>query len=711
MVRLNGESEKTKLSEYLLKELNTTDETLIEYILHLAENDSLDTLKDHIGSDVLKEIRGLFLGKFGISKDPNTMTGRSDFQHPTDILSVSLSREEEITNYRTKPNRSNGSCHVGRYPVESKREEILRKLRSNQFVMIRGDTGCGKTTQIPKYLLEEYGSVVCTQPRRIAAISMSRRVSEELNTEVGDVVGYKIRFEEMSSDRTRIWFVTDGVLLRECIKDRLLMKYDAIIIDEAHERSINTDTIIGYCKDLVQERKDLKVVIMSATLNVSKLTYFLNCPVVEIKCKMFPSEIFYLKYEEKGDYFYETLKTVGQIYESKPDGNILVFLTGQEEIDEGYKILKKNLGGRGFKLFKLYSSISHEEQNLIFKESKDRKIILSTNIAETSLTIEDIKYVVDCGYVKSRRFLPEHGIDVLEVVKISKAQAKQRAGRTGRTTPGEVYRIYSKMQYCEMEEENKPEILRSNLMNTALLLKSIDVKDIPSFSFVDKPSTVSILKALKCLYHLQALDDTGAITEMGIRMAEIPLDPRLSKALIVGSRLGCLDDLVVICSMISVENVSSEQLPSDKRGDHFAYLRIYKAWEDAGFSYGFCKRRGLNHQNMAYVRRYVNQLRGLFGDSKKGGGEEEVVIALCSGFIMNIARRQKDGYISLYEKSECYIHPSSSLYKTSPPLVLYNDILFTKREYMKHCLSVDPKTLEMVPNNLYGRIGLKGLPM
>ncbi|MGL5900468.1 MAG: helicase-related protein, partial [Lactobacillaceae bacterium] len=318
-------------------------------------------------------------------------------------------------------------------PVESKIDLIYNLLKINNIVLIQGDTGCGKTTKIPRLLLKKYKNIVCTQPRRIAAISVAKRVSKDLNTKVGDLVGYAVRFEDCISKNTRLRFVTDGILLREISQYQNLEKYDCIVIDEAHERTINIDILLGFCKSMLDKNHKMKIVIMSATLATENFINFFNCPFIDIKHKKHPLENYFLKNYKTDCWFEETLKTIVQLEKTEPTGDILVFLTGQEEIKEAHEILKEYIDIGNCKFFTMYSSMPIEEQELVFEKYPIRKIILSTNVCETSITIENIKFVIDCGRVKQMRYSDNLGMYILETAMISKAQARQRSGRAGRT--------------------------------------------------------------------------------------------------------------------------------------------------------------------------------------------------------------------------------------------------------------------------------------
>ena len=426
-------------------------------------------------------------------------------------------------------------------PTYKLRDELVRAVADNQILVVVGDTGSGKTTQMTQYLAEEgftlRGRIGCTQPRRVAAMSVAKRVAEEVGCRLGQEVGYTIRFEDCTSPESKIVYMTDGMLLRQSLVDNDLSQYSCIILDEAHERTINTDVLFGLLKQTVARRKDLKLIVTSATLDAEKFSqYFFGCPIFTIPGRAFPVEVLYTK-EPESDYLDASLITVMQIHLSEPPGDILVFLTGQEEIDTSCQILYERMKALGpsvpeLIILPVYSALPSEMQSRIFDPAPpgSRKVVLATNIAETSITIDGIYYVVDPGFVKQKAYNAKLGMDSLVVIPISKAQAKQRAGRAGRTGPGKCYRLYTESAFRnEMMENSVPEIQRTNLGNTVLMLKALGINDLITFDFMDPPPLQTLVTALQQLYALGALDNEGLLTREGRKMAEFPLEPPLSK--------------------------------------------------------------------------------------------------------------------------------------------------------------------------------------
>ncbi|ETW03303.1 hypothetical protein, variant [Aphanomyces invadans] len=414
-------------------------------------------------------------------------------------------------------------------PVGQFKQQILDTIESNQIVVCIGETGSGKTTQIPQFLLEagyaKSKRIAITQPRRVATVAVAKRVGEELAASGHSIqsVGYTIRFDDHTSASTQIKFMTDGILVRECLQDPLLSAYSIVMLDEAHERSIHTDILFGLLHSILSKRRDLKLIVTSATLDADKFSQFFdNCPVVQIPGRSFPVDIYHSKQHQimgksgpVSTYIQSAVDTTMQIHEHEPEGHILVFLTGQKEIEEACALLRKRLdqlahdGGVAALphtlILPLYGALTSDKQRRIFSPcGKSRKIIVCTNIAETSLTVDGVKYVVDAGFTKQKVYNPVRGMESLVVLPISQVSAQQRAGRAGRTSAGKCYRLYSKKSYSAMFNETIPEIQRSNLANTILYLKVLGIDDVVGFGYLDPPQEDSILDALQQLYTLGA---------------------------------------------------------------------------------------------------------------------------------------------------------------------------------------------------------------
>ncbi|XP_058083127.1 probable pre-mRNA-splicing factor ATP-dependent RNA helicase DEAH2 isoform X4 [Magnolia sinica] len=459
-------------------------------------------------------------------------------------------------------------------PVWQQKEEFLQVLKESQTLILVGETGSGKTTQIPQFALEA-GShldkdrrkmVACTQPRRVAAMSVSRRVAEEMDVTIGEEVGYSIRFEDCSGPKTILKYLTDGMLLREAMTDPLLERYRVIILDEAHERTLATDVLFGLLKEVLKNRPDLKLVVMSATLEAEKFRgYFNDAPLMKVPGRLHPVEIFYTQEPER-DYLEAAIRTVVQIHMCEPAGDILVFLTGEEEIEDACRKITKEINNLGdqvgpVKAVPLYSTLPPAMQQKIFEPAPPplkedgppgRKIVVSTNIAETSLTIDGIVYVIDPGFAKQKVYNPRVRVESLLVSPISKASAHQRSGRAGRTQPGKCFRLYTEKSFNnDLQPQTYPEILRSNLANTVLTLKKLGIDDLVHFDFMDPPAPETLMRALEVLNYLGALDDEGNLTKLGEIMSEFPLDPQMSKMLVVSPEFNCSNEILSVSAMLS----------------------------------------------------------------------------------------------------------------------------------------------------------------
>lgn len=619
-------------------------------------------------------------------------------------------------------------------PVYAMRDELIKSIRENQFIVIVGETGSGKTTQIVQYIFEEGLNVnekneekmiACTQPRRVAAISVAKRVAEEVNCKLGKEVGYNVRFDDVSGPETRIKYMTDGMLQREALRDPLMSKYSVIMLDEAHERTIATDVLFGLLRTAANMNPELKIIVTSATLDSDKFSkYFNDCPIIKIPGRTYPVEILYTK-EPEMDYLAAALDSVMQIHLSEPDGDILVFLTGQEEIDTSCEILfqrAKALGESAPELIILpvYSSLPSEMQSRIFEPTPagSRKVILATNIAETSITIDGIYYVVDPGFVKINAYDPKLGMDSLVVSPISQAQANQRSGRAGRTGPGKCYRLYTESAYNnEMLPNSIPDIQRQNLSNTILLLKAMGINDLLNFGFMDPPPTNTMLSALHDLYTLGALDEEGYLTLLGKKMVEFPMDPSLAKVLINSFEHSCSEEILTIIAMLSIPTIfyrpKEKQNLADQRkarfhhssGDHLTLLNVYRAWVLNGYSAQWCQENFIQERGLRRaqeVKKQISKIITRFNHSLVSCHNEldRVRKVICSGFFKNSAKRDpQEGYKTLIDLTPVSMHPSSSLFGKSPEYVVYHTLLLTTKEYMNCVTTIDPKWLpEVAPS-------------
>lgn len=559
-------------------------------------------------------------------------------------------------------------------PVFPFRDSLIEAVREHQVLIVEGETGSGKTTQIPQYLHEagftdDSKCIGCTQPRRVAAMSVAARVAQEMEVKLGNEVGYSIRFEDCTSERTVIKYMTDGTLHREFLSEPDLASYSVMIIDEAHERTLHTDILFGLVKDIARFRPDLKLLISSATLDAQKFSeFFDDAPIFRIPGRRFPVDIYYTKAPE-ADYVDACVVSVLQIHATQPLGDILVFLTGQDEIETCNEMLQdrtKRLGSKVKELIILpvYANLPSDMQAKIFEPTPSgaRKVVLATNIAETSLTIDNIVYVIDPGFAKQNNFNSRTGMESLMVVPISKASANQRAGRAGRVAPGKCFRLYTAWAYKnELEDNTIPEIQRINLGNAVLTLKALGINDLINFDFLDPPPHETLVLALEQLYALGALNHHGELTKAGRRMAEFPTNPMMAKMLLASEKYKCSEEIVTLAAMLSV-NGAIFYRPKDKiihadtarknfnhpGGDHLSLMNVYNQWVESDFSIQWCYENFIQYRSMKRGRDVREQLVGLMERVEiemVSSLTEDANIrkAITAGYFYHIARLSKGG--------------------------------------------------------------------
>ena len=688
---------------------------------------------------------------------------------------------------------------IFRLPIYKNKEELINLLKSPDInvIIIMGETGCGKTTQVPKIIYENLpldNKMICiTQPRRIAAISISERVAEELDSKIGETVGFSVRFKEKMSKKTKIKFLTDGMLVRECILDKNLEKYKYIILDEIHERSIHTDILMMICNDLLinKRRSDLKLIIMSATLDPNKyMEYFKTNALIKVQGRKFPIKVFNIAEEKEEEinslskninqkkeldyydliskYIDRCLNCILQIILSEKEedkyGDILVFLPGQEDIEDLQELLKSKKeeintelpNGKNieFKILPLFGSLPSNQQLKIFRPLKNkygkniRKIILATNIAETSLTIKNIKYIIDSGFFKMRKFYPKLNIDTLKVTQISKNSALQRAGRAGRESPGICYRLYTQEEYKNFSEQTEPEILRINLRNISLQLFSIGYTNFEKINFIDKPPMDNFNNAFDDLISYGALDkENKNITSLGKKMAILPMDPIYSLILINAldnKYHDVFEDIVAIISVLQSDNIyynpnnlreKIEKIREkylDPISDHLSLKNIFNEYKNANNKEKFCKENFLNDKalakSMEIYKQLMSYLEKIFMDEFKkkeintqmeqkieeidkyldkmknkdnNENKNELIInCLLTGYFNNIAKYSNDNFFETLKGNQlCKIHPTSVLIR-KPKLgkqygyLIFNEMIITSKKYLKCCTLITQQQVD-----------------
>ncbi|CEI93326.1 Putative Adenosinetriphosphatase [Rhizopus microsporus] len=605
----------------------------------------------------------------------------------------------------------------GKIDRKKKEEALYQRYKDEEKFETEQETW--EKSQIQK------SSIGCTQPRRVAAMSVAARVAEEMGVHLGQEVGYSIRFEDCTSERTVVKYMTDGMLLREFMTEPDLASYSCMIIDEAHERTLSTDILFGLIKDIARFRPDLKLLISSATMNAQKFSeFFDDAPIFNIPGRPYPVEIYYTKAPE-ANYLRAAITQVLTIHVTQGRGDILVFLTGQDEIEAAHEGLTQACKALGSKISELiicpiYANLPSEMQARIFEPTPEgaRKVILATNIAETSITVEGVAYVIDPGFNKQKSFNPRTGMEALTVVPCSRASATQRAGRAGRTGPGKCFRLFTQWAfYNEMEENTVPEIQRVNLSNVVLLLKSLGINDLVNFDFLDPPVEDTMIRSLSQLYALGALNDRAELTKLGRRMAEFPIDPCMSKAIVASEKYECTDEVVSICAMLS-EQSSLLYRPKDKKiladtahqnlvkpgGDHLTLLNIWNQWVETDYSVQWCYENFIQVKTMERVRNVRDQLVQLLD-------RVEVKLAITSGFFFNAARLNKSGdsYRTVKQNQTVHIHPSSSMLQKKPKWIIYFELVLTSKEYMRQVMEIEPNWLLEVAPHYYKESDLDNL--
>lgn len=638
-------------------------------------------------------------------------------------------------------------------PVTQRRDDIAAAIAANQVVIVAGETGSGKTTQLPKICLELgrgiRGTIGHTQPRRLAARTVSTRIAEELGTPLGEAVGYTVRFTDQAGDRTLVKLMTDGILLAEVQRDRRLLRYDTLIIDEAHERSLNIDFLLGYLRQLLPRRPDLKVIVTSATIEPERFAaHFDGAPIVEVSGRTYPVEIRYRPLEvvvpatggeDPDDPDHEVVRTelrdpteaiidaVAEL-EAEPPGDVLVFLSGEREIRDTAEALRAVTDQAHTEVLPLYARLPTAEQQKVFQPARTaRRIVLATNVAETSLTVPGIRYVVDPGTARISRYSRRTKVQRLPIEPISQASAAQRAGRSGRTAPGVCIRLYSEQDFDSRPRFTDPEILRTNLASVILQMAALGFGDIEGFGFLDPPDARSIRDGVALLQELGAFDRTGALTDLGRKLAQIPVDPRLGRMLLQAQEENCVREVLVLTAALSIPDPRERPADreeaarqkharfTDENSDFTSFLNLWKYLteqrkERSGSSFRrMCRDEFLHYLRIREWQDLVGQLRGICRDLGIREQDEPaeaaaVHAALTAGLLSHIGMRDTDG--RTYEgarNAKFVLAPGSALTRRPPRWVVVADLVETSRLFGRTAARIEPESVERVAAHLVQR--------
>ncbi|KAJ5772868.1 hypothetical protein N7457_007764 [Penicillium paradoxum] len=656
-------------------------------------------------------------------------------------------------------------------PIARHKKSLLYLVERYPVTIVVGQTGSGKTTQLPQYLDQagwcENGKTIAvtqvgmdtlmitigqrltlSQPRRVAATTVATRVAEEMRCKLGEEVGYSIRFEDLTSPATKIKFLTDGMLLREALVDPLLSRYSVIMVDEAHERSLSTDVLLGTLKKIRKKRPELRIIVSSATLQAEDFLRFFAGDeynagadpadlggsvgrIISLEGRMYPVDMLFLESPAE-DYIERAVKTIFDIHTQEAEGDVLLFLTGREEIDTAIQLISERattLHPKASSLLPLplYAGLTTEQQMYVFEPTPEntRKIIVSTNIAEASVTIDGIVYVIDSGFAKLRAYNPSTGIETLTAVPISKASATQRAGRAGRTKPGKCFRLYTQQAFEQMADATIPEIQRSNLAPVIMQLKALGIDNIVRFDFLTPPPAELVIRAFELLSSLGAVDDYAKLTKpLGIRMAEIALDPMMAKVLLAAPSFNCLSEILTIAAMVNLQGTVWVQHVGDKRsaesnrrkfaveeGDHLTYLNVYQAFVTKGKKESkWCRDNLLNYRALVravsirgQLKRYLERF-GIQVDetlsSHKGALDlsnqpEQIRRCLTTGYFAHAAKMQPDGTFKTVSGGlTLHAHPSSLMFNRKADWVIFHEIMQTgEKTYIRDVTKIEKSYL------------------
>ncbi|HEX5056851.1 MAG TPA: ATP-dependent RNA helicase HrpA [Gammaproteobacteria bacterium] len=693
----------------------------------------LSTLEQHIAQCALRE-------RAELRRKLQTLQRRLDNNQPIDRglpalqqeIAAALLRQHERLRKKPQPE------YPAELPVAERRAEILKAIQDHQVVIVCGETGSGKTTQLPKICLEAgrgvAGMIGHTQPRRIAARSLSARIAEELKGQVGGTVGFKVRFTDQVGPDTYIKVMTDGILLAETQHDPQLLAYDTLIIDEAHERSLNIDFLLGYLSRLLPRRPELKVIITSATIDPQRFSrHFGDAPVIEVSGRTYPVEIRYRPLHGDSedakdiDRKQSLLDAIDELVACGP-GDILIFLSGERDIREAADWLRKRQLPNT-EIMPLYGRLSAAQQARVFQAHGGRRIVLATNVAETSITVPGVRYVIDSGLARISRYSYRTKVQRLPIEPVSQASANQRAGRCGRVGPGVCIRLYSEEDYRQRPEFTEPEILRTGLASVILQMLSLKLGDIEDFPFIEPPDTRYIRDGFKLLHELGAVDEANRITDIGLKLARFPVDVRIARMLLQAHREKCLREVLIIAAALSIQDPRERPFEQqqaadekhaafgDKHSDFIAYLRLWNFYrEQAGSSNSqlrkLCQSHFLSYVRMQEWRDVHRQLAGLAAEMDMMPDHAEVVLeniypnihrALLSGLLSNIAVKGDEHEYTGARDLKLYIFPGSYVFKNKPKWIVAAELVETAKRYARTVARIEPEWIEPLAAHLVKR--------
>ncbi|OBG69671.1 ATP-dependent RNA helicase HrpA [Mycobacterium sp. E3339] len=638
-------------------------------------------------------------------------------------------------------------------PVSERRQEIADAVRANQVVVVAGETGSGKTTQLPKICLDAgrgvRGTIGHTQPRRLAARTVAQRIADELGGPLGEAVGYSVRFTDQVSDRTLIKLMTDGILLAEIQRDRRLLRYDTLILDEAHERSLNIDFLLGYLRELLPRRPELKVIITSATIEPQRFSdHFGGAPIIEVSGRTYPVQIRYRPLElpvvsgaeeDPDDPDHEIVRTetrdeveaivdaIAEL-EAEPPGDVLVFLSGEREIRDTAEALNFLTAGPGYtEVLPLYARLPTADQQKVFAPHTGRRVVLATNVAETSLTVPGIRYVVDPGNARISRYSRRLKVQRLPIEPISQASAAQRAGRCGRVAAGVCIRLYSEQDFAARPRYTEPEILRTNLAAVLLQMAALRLGEVENFPFLDPPDRRSIRDGVQLLQELGAFDSHGAITELGRRLARLPVDPRLGRMILAAETEGCVREVLVLAAALTIHDPRERPADreeaarqkharfADENSDFLSYLNLWRYLREQrnrlsgnGFR-RMCREEFLHYLRIREWQDLVGQLRSIARDlgeieSDEPADPARVHAALLAGLLSHVGMRREDGREYLGARNSRFVlAPGSVLTKRPPRWVVVAELVETSRLFGRTAARIQPEVVERVAGDLVQR--------